>query len=193
MEERHTDAGKQAVEPPLGRALFRVMHALVFEDKPLPELDALPLAQLRLLMAVYYGPDATMKDFSERLNVTQSTVTQLAERLVRRGFVERRTDENDRRVVRLHTSLHGQSIVGQADATRKAALRKVWELCEPEEQENVINALHLLGDLGERIRAEEGRPVRPLHDPFPGEREENLSEPDQTQPVDLMTRRVRGR
>src|SRR5882672_5253483 len=83
-------------EPPLEHALFRVMRALVFDDRPVPELDALPLAQLRLLMSVYYGPNSTMKDFSERLNVSQSTVTQLAERLVKRGLVVRRMDANDR-------------------------------------------------------------------------------------------------
>ncbi len=77
-EGSHTEAILPPPEPPLGHALFRVMRTLVFDDKPVPELDALPLAQLRLLMSVYYGPNSTMKDFSERLNVSQSTVTQLA-------------------------------------------------------------------------------------------------------------------
>ena len=32
-------------EPPLGRALFRVTRAIYFDEKPIPELNALPLAQ----------------------------------------------------------------------------------------------------------------------------------------------------
>src|ERR1051326_4791352 len=79
---------KWSGQPPLGRALFRVMRAMVFDDRPAAELDALPLAQLRLLWVVHFCQDATMKDFSERLGVSQSTVTQLADRLVKRNLVD---------------------------------------------------------------------------------------------------------
>ena len=181
-------------EPPLGRALFRVMRSLVFDDKPVPELDALPLAQLSLLMSVYYGPNSTMKDFSERLNVSQSTVTQLAERLVKRGMVVRLLDANDRRVVRLHTSAHGQQLVGQSDAARKAMHQKVWLALVPAEQKLVEQALDLLGEWGEQIRIQEGRPLPALPEPCPRPDDDQTTNDDpQTKPVDLMTRRVRGR
>lgn len=170
------------------------MRALIFDDRPVPELDALPLAQLRLLMSVYYGPNATMKDFSERLNVSQSTVTQLAERLVRRGLIVRVMDAQDRRVIRLHTSAQGEEVVGQADATRKATLRKVWLSLSTSEQELLEQALTLLGERGEKIRAEEGRPLAPLPEPC-SEQHDRRSPMDDPhpQPVDLMTRRVRGK
>ena len=191
--ESWTDEPCREQEPPLGHALFRVMRALVFDDRPVPELDALPLGQLRLLMSVYYGPKSTMKDFSERLNVSQSTVTQLAERLVKRGLVVRIMDANDRRVIRLHTSPHGQDLVGQADATRRATLRKVWFSLAPAEQALLEQALGLLGDWGEKIRAEEGRPLPPLPNAFTKQADQGVThESPQTKPVDLMTRRVRG-
>src|SRR5262249_39119711 len=60
-----------ALEPILGAALFRVLRAMVFEQQPLPELNALPMAQLRLLWAVRFHPGSTMKDLSERLGVSQ--------------------------------------------------------------------------------------------------------------------------
>src|SRR5947209_1862858 len=93
-EERRTAAPAEPCgeELPLGRALFRVSRALFFEEKPVPELIALPMAQLLLLWTVRFSPDATMKDCSERLSVSQSTVTQLADQLVKRGFVERLAD-----------------------------------------------------------------------------------------------------
>lgn len=189
-----TGASAHGPEPPLGFALFRVMRALVFDDRPVPELDALPLGQLRLLMSVYYGPNSTMKDFSERLNVSQSTVTQLAERLVKRSLVVRLMDASDRRVIRLHTSAHGQDLVGQADATRKATLRKVWHALAPSEQILMEQALALLGDWGEKIRAQEGRPLPPLPElPTDKHHHQMTNEDPQTKPVDLMTRRVRGR
>lgn len=169
------------------------MRALIFDDRPVPELDALPLAQLRLLMSVYYGPNSTMKDFSERLNVSQSTVTQLAERLVRRGLIVRVMDAHDRRVIRLHVSTHGEELVGRADAIRKATLRKVWFSLSAAEQSLLQEGLELLGERGERIRAEEGRPLPPVPDHFSnGHDRRALKEDPHPQPVDLMTRRVRG-
>ncbi len=187
-------SSQAGAEPPLEHALFRVMRALVFDDRPVPELDALPLAQLRLLMSVYYAPNATMKDFSERLNVSQSTVTQLAERLVKRGLIDRRMDVQDRRVIRLHTSAQGQSLVGQSAAARKATLRKVWHALAPDEQQHLEEALTLLGEWGEKIRAQEGRPLPPLSyaNSEPHEARSGMEDP-QTKPVDLMTRRIRGR
>ena len=202
-QDKQTDSGSRRTgppnapadpEPPLGRALFRVMRSLVFDDKPVPDLDALPLAQLRLLMSVYYGPNSTMKEFSERLNVSQSTVTQLAERLVKRGMVVRLLDSNDRRVIRLHTSAHGQQLVGQSDAARKTTHRKVWLALAPDEQKLVEQALDLLGEWGEKIRTQEGRPLPALPEPCPRPDDDPAMNLDpQTKPVDLMTRRVRGR
>src|SRR5258708_4896152 len=122
---------KCSAELPLGRALFRVMSAIMFDDRPAAELDALPLAQLRLLWAVHYSHEANMKDFSERLCVSQSTVTQLADRLVTRGLVDRLADASDRRVVRLRISKAGQELLGEADRERKRTLQAVWEALSP--------------------------------------------------------------
>src|SRR4051794_357960 len=102
-DSKHVCAS-QGIEPILGAALFRVLRAMVFEQRPLPELNALPMAQLRLLWAVRFHPGSTMKDLSERLGVSQSSVTELANRLVRRNLIARLPDPEDRRVIRLSTS-----------------------------------------------------------------------------------------
>ncbi len=107
-------------------------------------------------------------------------------------MVVRLLDANDRRVIRLHTSAHGQELIGQSDATRKAMHRKVWSALLPAEQKLVEQALDLLGMAGEKIRAQEGRPVLPFPDSCPDDNQVPNDEP-QTKPVDLMTRRVRGR
>ena len=177
---------------PLGHALHRVMRAVIFENKPLPELDALPLAQMRLLWAVFYGAQATMKDYSERLGVSQSTVTQLAERLVRRGLIERLSDPEDRRVVRLHVSQAGSQIMRTAKDQEHQTLQAIWQAITPEEQQAIMRGLELLGGAAESLRAAQGRPLAPFFGPH---QQPALTEPDTGgQPVvDLMTRRVRGK
>jgi DNA-binding MarR family transcriptional regulator len=183
-------------EPPLGAALFRVSRAMFFESKPVPELDALPMAQLRLLWAVRFSPDATMKDLSERLSVSQSTITQLADRLVRRNFVERNSDSQDRRVIRLRLSSAGQEIIQLADGERRLMMQTTWNLLTEKEQREVMRGLEILGRAAESARLAQGRPLPPWPDKVTHPQDNTLQEklPSQTQPVvDLMTRRVRGR
>src|SRR5579871_3326485 len=139
-------------EPSLKRTFHRVMRAVMFDEPPHPELDSLPLAQLRLLWTVFFGANATMKDFSERLGVSQSTVTQLADRLVRRGLIERRPDPADRRVVRLHVSESGAQILEAADGRQRDTFAVLWRLLSDENRGVVMQGLEILAEAAERMR-----------------------------------------
>ena len=179
--------------PPIGFALLRVNRALVFTRDLRPELSALPMAQLRLLWTVRHMSDATMKDFSERLEVSQSTVTQLADHLIRRKFVERYADENDRRVVRLHLSEFGKGVLEIAEKDGRDRMNAVWETLSELEREKVMTGLELLGSAAEEMLKKSGHSLPPL--PFsPNAKRDSTSDEDAaSQPVlDLMTRRVRG-
>ena len=178
--------------PPLHWALFRVMRSMMFDDKPLPGLDALPLAQLRLLWAIRFGGDAPMKEFSEKLQVSQSTVTQLADKLARRGLVERHADPLDRRVSRLSLSDAGRRLLDEAEAQRREVVWAVWDELAAGAQAEVMRGLEVLGGAAEEIRRKSGRPVPPWpshHDPPDGD---ETAEPQSQPVVDLMNRRVRG-
>jgi DNA-binding MarR family transcriptional regulator len=181
-------------DPPLGRAWFRAMRAIMFEETPQPVLDSLPLAQLRLLWTVRYSSNATMKDYSERLGVSQSTVTQLADRLVRRGLVERQNDLTDRRVIRLHVSEMGSRILADDTERQRETFLAVWQAIQPVDRGAVIQALDRLAEAAEAMRKGQGKdlaawPWRPETDSRPLEQANEGAQPV----VDLMARRVRGR
>ncbi|HLI47833.1 MAG TPA: MarR family transcriptional regulator [Chthonomonas sp.] len=181
---KHTDL-------PLERALIRVVRATMFVQPPLPEMDALPMAQMRLLWMVYHMPQATMKEFSEKLEVSQSTVTQLADRLIRRGLIVRFHDSKDRRLVRLSLSEQGHRLLEESMEQMHATLQAIWNRLGEEERPKVIEGLEILGRVAEQFRVEQGR--APLT-----WREESLSKiPETSEPipqpmVDLMARRIRG-
>lgn len=188
-----SQASGQESEPPLGHAFFRVVRAVMFEEVPQPELTALPLAQLRLLWTIYFLSDATMKDYSERLGVSQSTVTQLAERLVRRGMVLRQMDASDRRLVRLQLTPMGRQVMTTARTVQQQTFQQLWELLSAKDREQVMQGLEILGDAGERVRAAQGRPLPPLPPPSVNGQEQTHGPVERAQPVmDLMARRVRG-
>ena len=188
----HThDKHAQSDMPPIGLVFFRVMRAMMFEDEPIAELDALPLSQMRLFWTIRHQPDATMKDLSERLHVSQSTVTQLAERLVKRGLAERIADPTDRRVVRLRLSKTGLEVSGVAEAQSNARHRAIWERLDSSERKSVMQGLETLAEIAERLRFEEGNMNFCKMEPPPLVREETTSE-NSASVVDLMGRRVRG-
>ena len=177
------------------RAFFRVLRAMVFADPPRPELDALPLAQLRLLMTLHRMRDATMKEFSEQMQVSQSTVTQLADKLTRRGLAERHADEADRRVVRLRPSAEALEILDEAARERRETNHAIYAALSAVQRTETLRALETLGETAEAVRAAQGKPLPPLRPPGSGNASSRKNDgPELPQPVmDLMSRRVRGK
>ncbi len=182
-------------EPPFGKAFFLLMRSIVFDAKHHPELDMLPLAQLRLLWTVRGFPNGTMKDNSERLMVSQSTVTQLADRLVKRGLIERAADPADRRVIRLRMSQYGIDLMEMVDTPRRQTTLLVWERLSPEEREQVLQVFHHVTAIAEQVREEIQRPMPPLPDKWMegDDTSEREGSSNTSSVVDLMSRPVRGK
>src|SRR5438067_1818622 len=82
-------------------ALFRVLKALVFRDDPGVVYGEMPLSQLRCLHVIGENEGQKMNELSQRLEVKLPALSQIVDRLVRRGLVQRHPDPLDRRVVRL--------------------------------------------------------------------------------------------
>ncbi|WP_063005817.1 MarR family winged helix-turn-helix transcriptional regulator [Nocardia salmonicida] len=61
-----------------------------------------PLAQVEVLKLVDSRPGITIREISEELHMQANNVSTLVSNLVKDGFMERHTDPEDRRVVKLH-------------------------------------------------------------------------------------------
>ena len=79
-----------------------------------------------------------MKDFSERLGVTQSSVTKLADGLVLRGLIERISISNDRRLILLRATERADRILRAGDVERARNVQAIWEAIVPSEREAVL-------------------------------------------------------
>ncbi len=73
----------------------------------------------------------TMQQLARRMFKSVSTMTRVAGQLVRKGYIKRRQDSEDRRVVHVSITLQGKAIIAaiQRDliATQKAILQTVPE------------------------------------------------------------------
>lgn len=64
-------------------------------------------SQMGILFLLSKGEGKTMSEISSSLNIDNSTLTRLADRLVKEGFAERIRDDADRRVSKLRITENG--------------------------------------------------------------------------------------
>lgn len=146
----------------LERTLPTIMRRLLdADDLDLPLLQ-LPLAQMRLAQALYaereeHGSTATdagetMSRLSERLGVRHNALTQVADRLVARGLIERVADVCDRRVVRLRLTETGYDWVHVRRQRRRAHLESLWVLLSVQERQEVLASVRILEQAAARLQ-----------------------------------------
>lgn len=118
-----------------------VISGLVVEhyQRHLAELD-LTLPQVQALTALGDGPVTTGR-LAERLQISAPAITQLTERLARKGLIERRAAEGDRRCVLLALSEKGTRAVGEFRRRRQDVFRDALAPLSETERRQVVSAL----------------------------------------------------
>ncbi len=124
----------------LEAAIDNVSRAAHSARKHLGEHLQLTRTQLEILMMLALKPGQTTGELAGRLTLTQSAITQTVDTLFRRGFLERRSDEQDRRVIRLHLSATGLETTSQLRALKRERLRAVMARLTDAEVDAMITA-----------------------------------------------------
>ena len=85
---------------------------LILEERNLQEHDAVDvtMTEIHVIEAIRKCEPSTMGTVSKRLMITMGTLTTSVNRLVEKGYVTRKRDVNDRRVVLLDLTEKGQSV-----------------------------------------------------------------------------------
>ena len=87
----------------------------------------LSVAHYSLLISVHTHPGLTGAELARRMGVTPQAVAALADRLVGRGQVERRTHPRHRRVQELHLTAAGRAVLRLVDAVVAEIELKITE------------------------------------------------------------------
>jgi DNA-binding MarR family transcriptional regulator len=113
------------------------------------------LGVLRVLMA---GDGLKSSDVAARGGSSPGTLTSVVNTLVREGYVERRSDEGDRRVVRLFVTDKGRQVCEDYIAVAGPHWRNAFGFVDPAD-EPVIRKFFtdMIGHFSELIRKERGR------------------------------------
>lgn len=123
------------------------------EDKLCTEMT---ISQVRALTIFANEKDPLkMSDASKRMNVCMPTATQVIDKLVNIGLLERIKDENDRRLVLISINEKGKRIFGKTLDRRKESFKWWFSKISQEEQQKLLDTIeNLIGIINKVIKYE---------------------------------------
>lgn len=105
----------------------------------------LTLTQIKLLHYLEAQPrELTLKQAAELVHVSLPAASRLVDDLVRRGFAQRREDEEDRRMKRVCLTDEGRMVSRRLNAARLSGLSQFTETLTSEERRSLAQALNQL-------------------------------------------------
>jgi DNA-binding MarR family transcriptional regulator len=85
--------------------------------------------------------DATMNQIARHANVTQSTITTMVDKLVRKGVVERVREQGDRRIIRVRLTERGLKAYTEHQDIHREVTRRWLSALEAEEQQVALKVM----------------------------------------------------
>jgi DNA-binding MarR family transcriptional regulator len=137
-----TDAGLAGDLYALVLFLHKNCNADLFEAVGAIELN---LTQIKLLHHLEDQPrELSLKQAAELVHVSLPAASRMVEDLVRRGFAQRREDDEDRRMKRVCLTEAGRSVIRRLNAARLSGLEQFVQSLTTPERRSLASALSTL-------------------------------------------------
>jgi DNA-binding MarR family transcriptional regulator len=105
------------------------------------ELD-ISITQMKTLHGLDECVDeVSVKDMAERLGLSLPGASRMVDGLLRRGWVERREDPDDRRMKRIGITAEGRKVIERIESARLAGLEDYAASLTPEQRTTLSSAL----------------------------------------------------
>ena len=134
------DLGVHAQALELDSIFKSLARKVLVDDDPAAEM---PLGQLRVCLALYEGP-RSMTQLSRELGVSQSAITQIADRLQGSGMVTRSPAGEDRRVRSLQLTSRARKILRLREENRIGRVMAILKEMSAATRDDVLTSLSAL-------------------------------------------------
>jgi DNA-binding MarR family transcriptional regulator len=121
-------------------ALFVLVRNLLSVDDSMMDL---PLCQLKVCLTLY-GRSLSMSEISRELKLSPSAVSQVSDRLERRGLIERGFQEEDRRVRNLRLTRKGQQLIRRRNQQQLRRISDSLHNLNAEQIDQAMSGLEIL-------------------------------------------------
>ncbi len=123
--------------------LSRLFHEGGIEDMAGLELT---IPQFIVLSAISRKGSPKMTDLAHEMNTTLGNVTTIVERIVKEGYLERGSDPDDRRIVRVALTNKGKTFMKKAAEHKRKNFGKIFGKMEEADRKTVLNIMKKLAD-----------------------------------------------
>ena len=113
--------------------------------------SGLSMPQMSALFHLHHGNECGVSNIGEHLGVTNAAASQMVDRLVQNGLVERTEDPKDRRVKQLKLTEKGTSLIQEGVELRRRWTEDLTNALTNEEQEAIIAALNTLTNTAKEL------------------------------------------
>jgi DNA-binding MarR family transcriptional regulator len=119
----------------LMRGSSQQMYALI------TELD-ISITQMKTLHVLAdNGSEVSVKELADRLGLSLPGASRIVDALMRRGWLERREDPDDRRMKRVRITADGRTVLDRIETARLAGLEDYAASLTPEQRARLSSAL----------------------------------------------------
>ncbi|WP_449619673.1 MarR family winged helix-turn-helix transcriptional regulator [Robertmurraya sp. Marseille-Q9965] len=109
------------------------------------EENGVTIPQARVIAEVFANKSVSIKQLSTKLKMTQSTVSDIVERLNSRGLLVKTQNPKDKRSVEISLSSElSEGIIANISEISNRSISEVLSLLTPDEQETVAKGMELL-------------------------------------------------
>jgi len=117
----------------------------------------LSTSQIYALMYIFHAGECQVSDIGNLADVSNAAASQLVERLVQQGLVDRREDQEDRRNKMVSLTKKGRSLFHESVMENQFLMEIVAKL-NPEQRQIVHEAFSLLAQTGRQIADANSKP-----------------------------------
>ncbi len=111
----------------------------------------LSMPQISTMMRLNYQGPCGVSDVGSHLGVTNAAASQMVEKLVQQGLLERAEDPNDRRARQLTLTPRGRALIEKGLEARRRWLEELGQWLTSEQQKAVVVALPYLTEAVRRL------------------------------------------
>ena len=113
----------------------------------------LSMPQFSILMQLHYKGATGLSDISSKFDISAAAASQLVDKLVQSGYLERAEDPNDRRAKLLRLSENGAKLVSDGIKERYRWMDEVTSKLGAEDCAKVAEALRILTNAAKEMEA----------------------------------------
>jgi len=128
-------------------ALRRIIRATDLHSKKISKESGLTVPQVIVLQSIRDLGEVTTGRISERVSLSQGTVTSILDRLESRGLIERYRSAEDRRVVHERLTKQGRTVLRKAPPLLHERFVQAFSDLTPAKQKTIIKTLEEIAEM----------------------------------------------